>query len=331
MILGETGILILLGLLGVTVLVLLVAVFRLAAARRAGPSVDFEVLRREIDSLKESFSKSQEADNFFKGKLSTQLDELGKISSRLAEETSSMNSTLKGNNRSQGVWGEVVLERVLELSGLRPDVDFKRQPTFTLEDGSRLRPDLLVLLPGQRFVVIDAKVSLTAWARWNSSLGTGQIDNAALKEHVQSIRSQILTLSQRNYPQIHGASSLDSTLMFIPQESALAAAVEADPELLPFAAQLSVIPVTPSTLMLALQLVHQVWERREADSRASKLLALGKKILERSSEAYRHAQAVEDKLQQSLAAVEKLKKNFDSPRDGLLKISDVLAGREGKE
>src|SRR5690606_18861610 len=108
------------------------------------------------------------------------------------------------SSKTQGIWGEVVLEKVLELSGLREGRDYKKQLSLVLDDGRRVRPDVIVLLPRKRFVVVDAKVSLTAFARYSASLDSGRSNEDASKEHAASLRGHIKELSRRDYSSIHG-------------------------------------------------------------------------------------------------------------------------------
>ncbi len=200
--------------------------------------------------------------------LGAELKRLTAVSATMTAETANLTRALKGKAQTQGAWGEMVLATVLEKSGLREGEEYHTQRSHQNDEGRRLRPDVIVNLPGGDHVVLDSKVSLVAFeAHINAE--TEEERAVALRRHVESVRTHIKKLGGKEYQAI-SAGGLDYVMMFIPIEGAWAAAVNEDPELTLLAAECNVTIATPTTLMMALRTVHSVWrvERRNANAEA---------------------------------------------------------------
>jgi len=200
--------------------------------------------------------------------LAEQIRSLTASSAAMSTETQNLTRALKGEAQVQGAWGEMILSTILEKSGLREGEEYLAQESHTAEDGTRLRTDVIVNLPGGEKIIIDSKVSLNAFKDFaNAALEPERA--AALQRHLASMRGHIRTLGGKDY-QIAAGSRLDYVLMFVPIEGALAAAVQADPELTSLAAEVNVAIATPTTLMIALRTVANVWkvERRNKNAEA---------------------------------------------------------------
>ncbi len=194
--------------------------------------------------------------------LSEQIRFIGEMGAVMGRETKELTEALRGKSQTQGAWGEMVLNTILEGSGLRPDVEYTSQKSVTNAEGRRLRPDVIVRLPGSQHIVVDAKVSLAAFEALCSA--TEEEDRSEhLAQHLASVRSHILQLGSKEYHAATGGT-LDYVLMFVPIEGALAAALNAEPELVAFAIERGVALTSPTTLMIALRTVANVWrvERR---------------------------------------------------------------------
>jgi DNA recombination protein RmuC len=190
---------------------------------------------------------------------------------RLSDDANNLTKALKGSSKAQGSWGELVLERVLEASGLRKDEEYIVQGSHTREDGSRAQPDVVIRLPEERNIIVDAKVSLNAYEEFASS-EEDTIRAAALKRHLDSVKSHIRGLSDRNYQALYGLKSLDCVLMFIPIEPAFMLAVASDRELFMEAWNRNVLLVSPSTLLFVVRTVAHLW-RQEAQNRNAQEIA----------------------------------------------------------
>jgi DNA recombination protein RmuC len=195
-----------------------------------------------------------------------QIRDLSAHSAKMTLETSNLTRALKGEAQTQGAWGEMILASILERSGLREGEEYVIQQSHTTEEGARLKPDVEVNLPGGQKIVIDSKVSLVAFDEYVNA--ESEAERAAhLKRHLTSIRTHIKTLSSKEYHSAAG-SQLDYVVMFIPIEGALAAALQEDPGLTAEAVGANVAIATPTTLMIALRTVANVWqvERRNKNA-----------------------------------------------------------------
>jgi DNA recombination protein RmuC len=203
--------------------------------------------------------------------LAEQVRQLMELNNRLSDEANNLTKALKGSSKTQGSWGELVLERVLEASGLRKDEEYIVQGSHTREDGSRAQPDVVIRLPEERNLVVDAKVSLTAYEEFASS-DDETIRTAALKRHLDSVKAHIRGLSDKNYQSLYGIQSLDCVLMFVPIEPAFMLAVTSDRELFMEAWNRNVLLVSPSTLLFVVRTVAHLW-RQEAQNRNAQEIA----------------------------------------------------------
>lgn len=190
--------------------------------------------------------------------LSHQIEGLKELNKKIEHEAFRLTNALKGDNKQQGNWGEMILEKVLETSGLQKDREYFTQGSFTNEEGKLLRPDVIVSLPGERSIVIDAKVSLVAYQRYCDAEDEGE-KAQALKEHIASIEAHVSGLSQKKYEDLPEIKTLDYVLLFLPIEAAFLKAMESAPELYQKAYDKNIVLVCPSTLMVTLRTVENIW------------------------------------------------------------------------
>lgn len=203
--------------------------------------------------------------------LAEQVRQLMELNKTVSQEANNLTKALKGSNKTQGNWGELVLERVLESSGLRKGEEYDVQESHTLDDGRRLQPDVVVHLPEDRHLVIDAKATLIAYEDYANAEDEKHRE-VALKRHLDAVRSHIKGLSDKNYQDLYGLKSLDFVLMFIPIEPAFMLAVTHDRELYMDAWNKNVLLVSPSTLLFVVRTVANLW-RQEAQTRNAQDIA----------------------------------------------------------
>ncbi|HNO13862.1 MAG: DNA recombination protein RmuC [Candidatus Accumulibacter phosphatis] len=203
--------------------------------------------------------------------LAEQVRHLMDLNHSLSQDAKNLTRALKGSGKAQGNWGELVLERVLEASGLRKGEEYEVQESHHRADGTRAQPDVVLHLPEDRHLVVDAKASLTAYEDYASAEDEGD-RQAAIKRHLDSVRTHIKGLSDRNYQLLYGLKSLDFVLMFVPIEPAFMLAVTHDRELFMDAWQRNVLLVSPSTLLFVVRTVAHLW-RQEAQSRNAQEIA----------------------------------------------------------
>jgi DNA recombination protein RmuC len=224
-------------------------------------------LQTKLTEFKEQVSTSYANESRERFALKSEIERLSALNVKMSDETRSLTQALKGDSKVQGNWGELVLESILESSGLRKGEEYLVQDSHTQMDGSRLQPDIVVRLPEGRHLVVDSKVSITAYARHAESLDadTAQIE---LNAHIQSLRQHIQGLSSKNYSSLYGVGSVDFVLMFIPIEPAFLLALKSAPNLYQEALAKNIVLVCPSTLMATLRTVAHLWRQDQQNKNA---------------------------------------------------------------
>jgi len=224
-------------------------------------------LKMQLKEFRETVSQTYANDARDRGMLAQEIQNLKQLNQRISEDAINLTRALKGDSRAQGAWGELVLERVLEASGLTAGREYDTQVSLRTNDGGRQRPDVIVHLPDEKDVVIDAKVSLVAYERF-VGCDAEPARSAALAEHLVSLRRHIDQLSARNYDDIEKLKTLDFVLLFIPVEAAFIEAVRTDANLYTYALSKNISLVSPSTLLATLRTVAHLWriERRNINA-----------------------------------------------------------------
>ncbi len=226
-------------------------------------------LRERIEGFQKRVNEIYSDDTKGRSELTAQVRQLMELNARMSQETTNLTKALKGQSQVQGAWGEMILERILEGSGLRKGEEYLTQDSYTDDENRRLRPDVVVRLPGERCVIIDAKVSLTAYERYVSA-DDDMTRDLALKQHVASLKSHIAGLARKPYADVV-QGSIDYILMFIPIEGAFAAALSADRELTELAIANRIGLTTPTTLVTALRTVSHLWQVERRNANAQKI------------------------------------------------------------
>jgi len=254
--------------------------------------------------------------------LAHEIRNLQQLNAQMAQEAINLTKALKGDNKTQGNWGEVILSRVLEASGLREGHEYETQVNIQLEQKGRMQPDVIVRLPQGKDVVIDAKMTLVAYERYFN----GEDDAArelAISEHIAAIRGHLRLLSRKDYQQLPGLRSLDYVLMFIPVEPAFLLAIDRQPELINEALNQNIMLVSPTTLLVALRTINNLW-RYEHQSRHAQ------RIADRAARLYDKMRLFVDDMS---AIGQNLDKAQDSYRQAMKKLSEgrgnLIAQTEG--
>lgn len=208
--------------------------------------------------------------------LREQLTMLHQLNTQMSREAQNLTRALKGesNNKFQGNWGEIILESILEKSGLAKDREYNIQVSLTTEEGKRYQPDIVVNLPDGKHLVIDSKVSLNAYERF-SSAETDEDRQLALKEHIVSVRKHIKDLSDKNYQSLYQLRTLDFVLLFIPIEPAFALSVQGDVQLFNDAFDRNIVIVSPSTMLATLRTVASIWRQENQNRHALEIARQG--------------------------------------------------------
>jgi DNA recombination protein RmuC len=241
--------------------------------------------------------------------LAQQVTSLLEMNQRLADEAKNLTQALKGSTKTQGDWGEVVLERILEAAGLRRDHEYTMQETIAREDASRARPDVILHLPGDRKLVVDAKVSLLDYGTYCGTADEALRKHAAAR-HCASLREHIRDLAARNYHHLPGLETLDFVILFVPIEPAFLLALETDSNLWVHAWEKNILLVSPSTLLFVVRTVAHLWRQEEQARNVQQ-------IAERGAELYDKFAGFVDDLSKLGARIEQTRNAYDAAFDKL--------------
>ncbi|SDI88006.1 DNA recombination protein RmuC [Pseudomonas flavescens] len=281
--------------------------FSETSQQRLGQLLD--PLKERIQSFEKRVEESYQQEARERFSLGKELERLQGLNQRLSEEAMNLTQALKGQ-KTQGNWGELVLERVLEHAGLQKGREYHTQVSLKSADGERFQPDVLIQLPGEKQVVVDAKVSLTAYQQCVSATdeATRQL---ALKQHVLSLRSHLKGLSLKDYQHLDGLHSLDFVLLFVPIEAAFAAALQADPGLFQEAFDQHIVIVSPTTLLATLRVIDSLWRQERQSQNA-------REIAERAGALYDKFVAFIQDLDEVGMRLQQLDKAYSGARNKLV-------------
>jgi DNA recombination protein RmuC len=282
-------------------------------------------LQEKIKVFEDKVDKTHKESIDYHAALRQQILGLKELNQQMSKETINLTKALKGDNKTQGNWGELVLERVLEKSGLEKDREYYVQQSFTNEEGKRVLPDVVIHLPDNKKMIVDSKVSLTAYEQFvNEEDDT--LKAQFLKEHIASLKRHIEQLSEKKYEDIYQIESPDFVLLFIPIEPAFAVAINHDNYLYNKAFEKNIVIVTPTTLLATLRTIDSMWNNEKQQRNAleiarqagalydkfqgllSDLITIGKRIDDSKKEYANAMNKLTDGRGNLITSVEKLKK-----------------------
>ena len=231
-------------------------------------------LGEKIEEFKKQVADTYEKETRDRVSLKEQIVKMAELNQKMTDEAKNLTKALKGDTKKQGNWGEVILQRILEKSGLQKGREYELQESHTTEDGRRLQPDVVIHLPEDKRLIVDSKVSLTDYERYISA-DDDATQERALKAHVQSVRTHVKGLSAKNYQKIYEGSSPDFVLLFIPVEPAFAAALHGDSDLYYEAFENNIVIVSPSTLLATLATIDNIWKQEYQNKNAMEIAKRG--------------------------------------------------------
>lgn len=224
-------------------------------------------LQEKIQHFEKRVEETNKEDITRSADLRRQIIGLKELNEQMSKETTNLTKALKGDTKMQGNWGELVLERVLERSGLQKDSEYFVQQSFTTEEGKRVLPDVVISLPGDKKMIVDSKVSLVSYERYINEIDESE-RATHLKNHLISVRKRVSELGEKNYHQLYDMESPDFVLLFIPIESAFAIASMEYPGLYNDAFEKNIIIVTPTTLLAVLKTIDSMWQNEKQKANA---------------------------------------------------------------
>ena len=271
-------------------------------------------LREQLDGFRRQVQDSFGQEARERHTLAHEIRNLQQLNAQMAQEAVNLTRALKGDNKTQGNWGEVVLTRVLEASGLREGYEYQTQVNIETDTRGRMQPDVIVRLPQGKDVVVDAKMTLVAYERYFNA-EDDYTRETALQEHIAAVRNHIRLLGRKDYQQLPGLRSLDYVLMFIPVEPAFLLALDRQPELISEALKNNIMLVSPTTLLVALRTIANIW-RYEHQSRNAQQIA------ERASRLY-------DKMRLFIDDMSAVGQGLDKAQDNYRQAMKKLASGRG--
>lgn len=237
-------------------------------------------LKEQIETFKRQVSEQYVKEGQERASLKTEILSLKELNKQITEEAAALTNALKGDNKQQGNWGELVLERILTESGLRKGHEYETQKSLKDDDGKRYQPDVVVHLPNEKDIVIDSKVSLIAHEKYVNAKDE-DTRQRAIKEHINSISGHIKGLSKKDYQDLTGVRTLDYVLMFIPIESAFISAIEHSPDLIKLALDNQIMLVSPTNLLVALRTINNIWQYEYQNQNANKIADQARKMYDK--------------------------------------------------
>jgi len=271
-------------------------------------------LSERIKEFEKRVEKSYNDESKERYSLIKEIRNLQDLDARISKDAINLTNALKGESKTQGTWGEIILERVLEKSGLQKGREYEIQVSMKNEEGRRLQPDVIVHLPEEKDVIIDSKVSLTAYERYCS---TEDDDDRAesLKQHLQSLRLHIKQLCDKDYHNLEGIKTLDFVLLFVPIEAAFSLAVQQDNSLFTDAFEKNVFMVSPSTLLATLRMIQHIWRHEQQNKNAQEIAT--------------KAGALYDKFVNFVADLENIGSKIESTQDAYRDAHNKLTSGRG--
>jgi DNA recombination protein RmuC len=277
---------------------------------KAGLDALLNPLKDQIEGFKKQVTEQYVKEGQERASLKTEIMGLKELNQQITHDAAALTKALKGDNKKQGNWGEVVLERVLKESGLREGHEFDTQVSLKNEAGKNYQPDVVVHLPNDKDVVVDSKVSLAAYERYFNEQEDDQIRSVHLNEHVLSLRNHIKDLGKKDYQELKGIRTLDYVLMFIPIEPAFLLAAEHSPELIKLAFDNNIMLVSPTNLLVALRTINNIWQYEYQNQNAQRIADNAGKLYDK----FHGFVADMDKVGK---AIDSTQKNFDAAMNKL--------------
>ena len=287
----------------------------------------FEMLLRPFREQITNFSNQSKEQFSYETKerhlLKDELVRLKEMNSKLSQDALNLTNALKGENKTQGNWGEIVLVRILEESGLREGMEYKTQVSLKSPEGKSYRPDVVIHMPQQRDIIIDSKVSLLAYEKFVKE-DDAKLKSQALREHLNSISTHVKELSAKNYDALEGVNTLDFTLLFMPIEGAFLLALESDGEFFKRAYDSNILVVSPSTLLVTLRTIEHIWRTKHQEEHAQKIVSEAEAMYEKLVLFVDEMLKVKEHLQKAQDSYDISMKRLKSGKGNIIKRAQNL-------
>ena len=265
--------------------------------------------------------------------LKAELKKLQELNHRISDEAHNLTRALKGDVKKQGNWGEVILERILERSGLSEGVEFEREVVLKNNEGKTIRPDVIVKLPDQKHIIVDSKVSLVAYERYVNSNDTAHRERL-IKEHLLSLKTHVKELNLKHYETAEGLNTPDFVLLFVPIESSFSVAVQEDQELFSYAWDNKVVIVSPSTLLATLRTIASIWKQENQTRNALEIARQSGILYDKFVNFIAEMEKIDKGLVQARVAYDGAMNKLTTGRGNLIRTTEkirLLGAKAGKQ
>lgn len=280
-------------------------------------------LREQLDGFRRQVQESFGEEAKERHTLAHEIRNLKQLNEQMTREAVNLTRALKGDNKTQGNWGEVVLTRVLEASGLREGYEYETQVSIETDTRARMQPDVIVRLPQGKDVVVDAKMTLVAYERYFNA-EDDCVRELALQEHIAAVRNHIRLLGRKDYQQLPGLRSLDYVLMFIPVEPAFLLALDRQPELINEALRNNIMLVSPTTLLVALRTIANLWRYEHQSRNAQQIAERASRLYDKMRLFIDDMSAVGQSLDKAQGSYHQAMKKLASGRGNLLAQTEAF-------
>jgi len=280
-------------------------------------------MKQQIADFKKKVEDIYNDDVKDRSELKYELKTLKELNTKISQDAINLTNALKGQSKQQGIWGEMVLESVLENSGLREGIEYEREKHLNNDEGKSYRPDVVVNLPSNRNIIIDAKTSLVAYEQYTSA--TNEEDKKqAITNHLISINKHINDLSNKKYEELKGINTLDFIFMFVPIESALMIAMQHDTELFDKAFKKKIVLVTPTTLLVALRAIESSWKYEKQAKNIGEVYNRALKLYEKLEGFVSTLESVGKAIQNANKSYEKAYSQLSTGSGNVLRQAQML-------
>ena len=274
--------------------------------------------REQVQNFSKQSREQFEVDLKERYLLKDELLRLQKMNEQLSQEALNLTKALKSENKMQGNWGELVLENILEQSGLRKGVEYELQATLKSDENKTYRPDVIIHMPENRDIIIDSKVSLVAYERFVNAEDEA-LKKEALREHIASISAHIKELANKEYEKLQGVNTLDFVLLFMPIEGAFLLALEEDGEFFKRAYESQILVVSPSTLLVTLRTIEHIWRTQRQEEHAKQIAKEAEAMYDKLVLFVEEMQNIEAHLDKAHAAYDKAMNRLSSGKGNVIK------------
>jgi DNA recombination protein RmuC len=258
-------------------------------------------LKENIKAFEEKVEKAYKAESDERIVLKTEIKNLIELNQKISDEANNLAKALKGDNKKQGNWGEIILEKVLERSGLVKEQEYRTQFSTNNSEGKRIQPDAVIMLPDDKHIIVDAKVSLIAYEAFVNAFSEEDKERY-IREHLSSVRSHVKLLSDKDYHSSSDFNTPDFVLLFIPIESSFSVAVQADQELFSYAWDRKIVIVSPSTLLATLRTIASLWKQERQTKNVMEIARQGGELYDKFVGFLEDMQKIEKGIEQSAKA-----------------------------